>query len=643
MDEKEIDYKKLYKSSVKKYAVFFILIIVLILSKHFLMQNLLSQQDESSRNINIAGRQRMLSQKITKDSLLILDSDIKGEIEYYAKDLENSLKEFSESHQQLRNKNNDPVIEHLFADNDEFYKNIVGSGNEIVSSVKQSSTDLDKQKIQGEMETIRENEIFFLMQMDEIVYQYDAKMNSALSFIKKINNFFMVLITIMFFLLVTKLLRPIQMTVKNAFIDVHENSENLIKMFSTMRNPLFLLRECGEIALVNSQGEKLIEDFSVKSKKLNIKDSIEWLDYDISCVIDKIKEEGRVEGIETRIRTAKGEEMFFTLSGVSGTYKGKYAIFITMTDYTSQKKAEEHIKNIAIRDELTGLHNRRYLDMVIGDEIERAERYEIPLSLFILDIDYFKKINDDWGHPVGDSVLQMLGEIISKYSRLSDYQLRIGGEEFLVIMPHTDLVGAHMAAEKMRLEIERNIHPIAGKFTASFGVAERRKGDTYHQLYQNADTALYQAKKSGRNRVVSFENNTEEVITMEWKESWNCGEKNIDRQHKELFMLSNILLEDHALSSEKEEVLKHLDNIIYHLKEHFKYEESVLTKLKFTDLFNHKKIHNSLVDKAINVRKNINDEVIDSSEAFLLLFDEVVVGHMLKEDVKFFPLINKGS
>lgn len=636
MNEGGSNYKELYKKSSKKYIFVILIIIGMVLSKHFLMQYLLSQQEESSRLINIAGRQRMLSQKITKDSMLILRDPSNQDYEYYIEDLGVSLKEFSKSHDELINRNNDPVVAHIFKDIDYFYKNITKSGNEILKITNIEREKVNFQKIQDEIEIIKKNEGFFLVRMDDIVSEYELKTATAFNRIQVADNLFMVLITIMFILLFTRLIKPIQLAMETAFWDIHENNENIIKMFNTMRNPFFIIKETGEIILANNQGEKLIQETTEEN---NIINSIKWLNFDMATIIERIIEENILEGIEGKIKNPKGEEMFFNLSGVVGFYKGCNVIFITINDFTVQKKVEEQMKDMAIRDELTGLYNRRHLDMIIGDEIERAERYEIPLSLFILDLDFFKKINDEWGHPIGDSVLQMVGAVVTKNTRLSDYHFRIGGEEFLVIMPHTDLKGAQKAAEKLRIEIEKVIHPVAGKFTASFGVAERKKGETYHQLYQNADTALYQAKDQGRNQVVVFESGDDESLTLDWKDAWNCGEENIDQQHKELFMLSSKLLETYALFPGKEEVLKHLDDILNHIVEHFKYEEIILTKIKYNELYNHRHIHNDLIKKAYKIRENLNNGLIDISKVFSFLFEEVVVGHMLKEDVKFFPLL----
>ena len=151
---------------------------------------------------------------------------------------------------------------------------------------------------------------------------------------------------------------------------------------------------------------------------------------------------------------------------------------------------------------ISGLYNRTQLEIIVNEEIEGSERYEIPLSACIIDLDYFKSINDRWGHPVGDTVLTMTADIVSKNIRKLDYAIRIGGEEFVLILPHTDLEGAYSVAEKIRLAIESSIHPVAGKYTVSLGVAERNRGETYQMLYNRMDKALYEAKEAGRNRVV---------------------------------------------------------------------------------------------------------------------------------------------
>lgn len=153
-------------------------------------------------------------------------------------------------------------------------------------------------------------------------------------------------------------------------------------------------------------------------------------------------------------------------------------------------------------DQLTGFHNRRYLEKIISDEISRHARYNHPMSMILLDIDHFKKINDQHGHPKGDQVLIELTKMISEQSRSCDISIRMGGEEFMVLMPETDLQGAHGLAERIRTKIESLAQPVVCSYTVSLGVSEMNLDETFDTWYARTDNALYLAKQQGRNRSV---------------------------------------------------------------------------------------------------------------------------------------------
>lgn len=157
-------------------------------------------------------------------------------------------------------------------------------------------------------------------------------------------------------------------------------------------------------------------------------------------------------------------------------------------------------------DNLTGLHNRRHFDEIIKKECERADRYHRPTSLIMLDLDYFKKVNDNFGHQTGDLVLQNLGKIMLELVRQSDTPCRYGGEEFAIILPETGLFEAKRIAERIRQVIERqNIvthNNINLKITASLGIASTEDTCTI-DLIAAADQALYRAKESGRNQIAT--------------------------------------------------------------------------------------------------------------------------------------------
>ena len=149
------------------------------------------------------------------------------------------------------------------------------------------------------------------------------------------------------------------------------------------------------------------------------------------------------------------------------------------------------------------IYNRRYLDHRLADEVARARRYNMPLSILMIDIDHFKKINDSYGHTVGDQVLFQLANILQEGVRDSDTVGRYGGEEFLVVLPNTRLSDAAEQAARLckRIrEAEINIGE-AVQLTVSIGVAEHRYGqESWQRFLSRADLALYDAKNSGRDR-----------------------------------------------------------------------------------------------------------------------------------------------
>jgi diguanylate cyclase (GGDEF)-like protein len=162
--------------------------------------------------------------------------------------------------------------------------------------------------------------------------------------------------------------------------------------------------------------------------------------------------------------------------------------------WTEQRADESRL------DALTGIANRRGLEEILDSEIERARRFGHQLGAVILDLDHFKQTNDRYGHSAGDLLLREVGRLLAASARRGDTVARLGGEEFVVLLPETDLDGAHLLAERLRREVER--HRVGAlRMTASFGVAALLPDDGADSLLAAADSALYRAKENGRNRV----------------------------------------------------------------------------------------------------------------------------------------------
>lgn len=192
----------------------------------------------------------------------------------------------------------------------------------------------------------------------------------------------------------------------------------------------------------------------------------------------------------------------------SGTLKGR--LEDSYNQIQSLRSSLTQAQEIVLKDPLTGAGNRRQFDMSMEKAINDCVQKATPLSLVMCDIDHFKRVNDAFGHQVGDELIKMFARVIEGSIRETDTVIRYGGEEFAIILPMTDQDAARSIAERIRRQFEskrltiRETNQKIGQLTASFGVAQYRSGDEVETLVQRADAKLYEAKSSGRNRVAAF-------------------------------------------------------------------------------------------------------------------------------------------
>lgn len=208
-----------------------------------------------------------------------------------------------------------------------------------------------------------------------------------------------------------------------------------------------------------------------------------------------------------------GRWLFFTAAPLRNADGDIVGAIETLQDVSERRRAEEALREseeryrtLSLTDTLTGLFNTRHLHERLPAEIERAQRYNRPLSLLVLDCDHFKRINDTFGHLEGDRVLQGLAGVIRDCLRRSDSAFRYGGEEFVVLLPETELTAARLLAERLRMAFEsKRIATASGeeiRCTVSIGVAGWVPGEGENGLIRRADAAAYTAKERGRNCVV---------------------------------------------------------------------------------------------------------------------------------------------
>lgn len=181
-------------------------------------------------------------------------------------------------------------------------------------------------------------------------------------------------------------------------------------------------------------------------------------------------------------------------------------LFISVHDVTEYATYEKKLLKMTKIDTLTRLYNRSYLEKRLLEECERSRRFGNPISVIMIDIDYFKKVNDTRGHQCGDHTLRTMADILQGVVRTVDFVGRYGGEEFCCVLPETTAANACILAGRLRLKVEEEVFSYGGRqfgITISLGVAEYGTGaDTLETLIGAADKALYRAKHEGRNRVI---------------------------------------------------------------------------------------------------------------------------------------------
>ncbi|MCP4355455.1 MAG: GGDEF domain-containing protein [Proteobacteria bacterium] len=218
-------------------------------------------------------------------------------------------------------------------------------------------------------------------------------------------------------------------------------------------------------------------------------------------IINTIKKNKPIENFEIEIQTPKGDKLSVLNTSKLIMYKGENCKITSLIDVTEEKK----FKYLATIDELTGIRNRRSIMEFASTEFQRCKRYNRDFALMVIDLDFFKKINDKYGHAAGDQALIIMADEVSKTLRNEDIFGRIGGEEFAVVLPETDLKEAKMIAGRINNEIRKimiSASDIEFNFTASIGVtAISPKDNNIDETMHRADVALYNAKDNGRDNV----------------------------------------------------------------------------------------------------------------------------------------------
>ena len=303
------------------------------------------------------------------------------------------------------------------------------------------------------------------------------------------------------------------------------------------------------------------------------------------------------------------------------------------------EKKNQLLEGLAMHDELTGVYNRHSLERILCSEMERQDRYTEALSLIMMDIDHFKQVNDTWGHDAGDRVLSEMVRLIRESIRETDLLFRWGGEEFLILAPHTNLAGAAALAEKLRAEIADNPVDQVGKVTASFGAAERGFRESRDDWFRRVDGLLYQAKRHGRNRVESRETSGGDVperIHIGWQKEWESGVLQIDHAHRNIIRMGSTLLNLSLTGCPTAQMLGHLDTLLEYIGEHIGFEEGTLEDVGYPEIEEHRKMHAILLREANDLRKQYLAGTGKPEEIFHVLVNRIIIDHIIKTDERYY-------
>ena len=269
----------------------------------------------------------------------------------------------------------------------------------------------------------------------------------------------------------------------------------------------FFLRfiySCDESSIEGVRNELLKIVAEMASSMLNLAGKTAVSNEKLETQIDKLAGSNNVQEVLSVASSIMSE----TRSIATGSKELEAQLTSSSTEIVKLKEELEQARNETFIDALTGISNRRGFDLILAKLIEGSKNKVPDFSMILVDIDHFKKVNDQCGHLVGDNVIRIVARLLQKHTKGGDDAARYGGEEFTILLPETRINNAFTVAENIRVHLEKLVlkRPCSGEklagITASFGVACYRSKETAEEFINRCDQALYKAKKLGRNRVV---------------------------------------------------------------------------------------------------------------------------------------------
>jgi len=402
-------------------------------------------------------------------------------------------------------------------------------------------------------------------------------------------------------------------------------------------NMLCVIDENLNFIKVNREFEKVL---GYKVEELERKNFISLVHKDdLSKTLNKIKDLSEIKPISGFINRINSKDGLYIYLEWYIQINSNY-IYASAREVTEKLKQEAKANTGSIINEGPDLLSIDFFYKRIVEEVERADRYNDPLSMIILAVDNFKTNILDCSPK--EEAMQKIGKIGRDVIRKYDILARLDSDKFILLMPKTNINGATIVAEKIRKELNDNVDPIVGKFTASFGVSDRVKGESIKQWQERLNKVLYTAQEKGENFIIATKFEEELDIKreqVEWKSEWDSGNIEIDKQHQELLDLVNKLIQSLNIETSLEKNINNLEILIQKTVQHFNYEEEILSNIGYKDYDRHCKIHKNLIGKAFQLKESYQAGELKSSAFLSFISDDVIVGHLINEDILFFDAL----
>ena len=492
-----------------RYIVALSLIAVLTIASQLVMQFLIADQKYDSRVVNIAGRQRMLSQKITKLSYYILNAESPDAAVRLRRELGDALSLWQRSHagllqgdsaMGLPGRNSSEVVA-LFGRIQSHHDAIVAAARTILASSGRNQALV--QSIHG----IREHESSFLKGMDDIVFRYDHEANAKVEFAKWL-EFGLMGITLMVLLLEAAFIfAPATRRIERDMQELAVREEDLERLFAASPTALLLVdAERLTILRINDKAADLMGFSSAEMTSARLQDYLDQ-DYATNRVfLEKISSGEDLNEYEVVLLDSRRSVFESLVSARTIGFSGQSVFVLGITNISELKKAQQTLEYYATFDEMTGLVNRRTGLMMLGKSMGRCNRHggtqPLPLTVCFVDLDGLKIANDNFGHEAGDWLIRSTARVLGKVVRSSDAAARLGGDEFLLILPDCSIESATAVLARAQSSLIDMATAEKKQFPVSFsygivGYSPDRHA-TADDLIAEADSEMYRAKQGKR-------------------------------------------------------------------------------------------------------------------------------------------------